>query len=101
MTETHVFCEHPDPEKMGVRILKWKYDLVRKAILAAVPFSEEGVPFSDLAPVLRGSLSTEEAKKLGSINWYVTVVKLDMETKAIIERVPGSSPQRLRKTTMN
>ena len=100
MTETHVYCEHPDPAKKGVRILAWKYDLVRKAILATVPFSSEGTPFSNLAPVLKGSLSGEEAKKLGSINWYVTTVKLDLEAKGIIERVPNASPQYLRKTSM-
>jgi hypothetical protein len=34
----------------------------------------------------------------GSIAWYVTTVKLDLEARHIIERVPNSSPQQLRLT---
>jgi hypothetical protein len=32
----------------------------------------------------------------GSISWYVTTVKLDLEARGLIARVPGSHPQRLR-----
>ena len=32
----------------------------------------------------------------GSINWYVTTVKLDLEARGVVERIPGKSPQRLR-----
>ena len=32
----------------------------------------------------------------GSISWYVTTVKLDLEARGLIERVPRSRPQRLR-----
>ena len=32
----------------------------------------------------------------GSISWYVTAVKLDLEANRVIERVPGKKPQALR-----
>lgn len=32
----------------------------------------------------------------GSIPWYVTTVKLDLEARGEIERIRQSSPQRLR-----
>jgi hypothetical protein len=32
----------------------------------------------------------------GSVSWYVTTVKLDLEARNVIQRVPGTSPQRLR-----
>jgi hypothetical protein len=32
----------------------------------------------------------------GSVSWYVTTVKLDLETRGVVERVPGQKPQRLR-----
>ena len=32
----------------------------------------------------------------GSIPWCVTTVKLDLEARRVIERVPSASPQRLR-----
>lgn len=31
----------------------------------------------------------------GSVGWYVTTIKLDLEARRLIERVPGKSPQRL------
>ena len=35
----------------------------------------------------------------GSIPWYVTTVKLDLEARQAIERVPAKKPQHLRLTT--
>ena len=32
----------------------------------------------------------------GSIGWYVTTVKLDLEARGVIERVPNVTPQQLR-----
>ena len=32
----------------------------------------------------------------GSISWYATTVKLDLEERKVVERVPGKKPQRLR-----
>ena len=43
-------------------------------------------------------LDPGEKEKPGSVSWYTTTVKLDMEVKREIERVPGSKPQRLRST---
>ena len=32
----------------------------------------------------------------GSTGWYTTTVKLDLEARGVIERIPNSSPQQLR-----
>jgi hypothetical protein len=29
----------------------------------------------------------------GSVNWYVTTVKLDLEARGTVQRVPNSRPQ--------
>jgi len=42
-------------------------------------------------------LAADERANLGSTGWYTTTVKLDLEAKGEIERVPGSTPQRLRR----
>ncbi len=45
---------------------------------------------------VRASLSPEDFENLDSINWYMTTVKLDMETHPIMEQIPGAKPQTLR-----
>lgn len=93
-----VVVETPTPGKQPTRIDKWKYDLVHNAILAVVPADENGVEFSQLAQLVEAHLSPADLEKLGSVSWYTTTVKLDMEVKGEIERIPGSKPQRLRRT---
>jgi hypothetical protein len=39
-------------------------------------------------------LAADERDGLGSVSWYTTVVKLDLEVKGELRRLPGS-PQRL------
>jgi hypothetical protein len=90
-----VMCRTPTPGKKGVRIDKWKYDLIRKAILKAVSKGKAGIPFRDLSKRVRENLTPAEIKELGSISWYTTTVKLDLEVRGEIERVEGAKPQRL------
>ena len=47
-TDDKVTCRTPTPGKKPTRIDRWKYDLLRKAILKVVPKKGEGVDFWDL-----------------------------------------------------
>ena len=87
---------HPEG-KPAPRIDRAKYDLVRGILLQIIPQNAEGVPFTTLADRVAASLTREQVSKLGSVGWYTTGVKLDMEARGEIERVPGSKPQRLRR----
>lgn len=85
---------HPDPTKQGVVIDRAKYDAVRAAILATL--REQGeVRFAALGPQVGARLGEHFE---GSVSWYVTTVKLDLEARGEIERLPGRGPQRLRLT---
>ena len=94
--ESKVLCKTPTPGKQPTRIPKWKYDVVRAAILAAIPDRETGMAFQRLPELVRQRLRPDDLERLGSVSWHTTTVKLDMEVKGEIERVPGSRPQRLR-----
>jgi hypothetical protein len=96
--EPKVLCETPTPGKRPTRISKWKYDLVRSAILRAVPDDERGIEFRQLAGLVRDLISPDELDRLGSVSWYTTTVKLDLEVRGEIEMVPGSRPQALRRS---
>ena len=89
--DDRIMTLHPQG-KQGVRIDRAKYDVIRDAILAVL---REGgdVRFGGLADTVRDRLASAFD---GSVSWYVTTVKLDLEARGEIERVPGSRPQRLR-----
>ncbi|MBL8063319.1 MAG: hypothetical protein JNK32_09890 [Anaerolineales bacterium] len=82
---------HPDEDKMGVRIDKTKYDVMRKTILGIVHRCGR-ITFSELAAQVREQLN---GKFDGSVMWYYTTVKLDLEMRGEIRRVPGSRRQLL------
>lgn len=82
---------HPDG-KQGVNIERAKYDAVKGALLASL--AEQGeIPFSQLDAAVAERLA---APFEGSIGWYTVSVKLDLEARGEIERVPGRSPQVVR-----
>jgi len=94
--ERKVECRTPTPGSHGTRIPKWKYDAVREAIRAVVPRSKEGIEFRALATLVAKVMPVADRRKLGSVAWHTTTVKLHMEVIGELARVPDSRPQRLR-----
>lgn len=90
-----VLCENPVREKKPIRIDRWKYDAVHKAILSSLSRKGEGTLFSDLASHVKSRLASDVRDRIGSVEWYTTTVKLDMEAKGEVRRVKGTRPQRL------
>lgn len=84
---------HPEG-KAGVNISKSKYDQVRQAIIDSLKDEDELV-FSELGDAVRRKL---ESNFEGSISWYYTTVKLDLEARGEIERIGSASPQLIRLT---
>jgi hypothetical protein len=82
---------HPEG-KQGVRISREKYDAVRNAILDSLREHGE-LTFSDLVLAVNRRL---RGRFDGSVSWYVTTVKLDLEARGQLIRVPKSRPQRLK-----
>ena len=94
--DARVVCHTPTPGKKPTRIHRWKYDLLRGIILDILAGNAEGVQFRSLPSLIEERLSPEQQANLGSVSWYTTTVKLDMEVKGDIERVPRVTPQLLR-----
>jgi len=79
---------HPENE-YGVNISKAKYEIIRNAILCVLETKKE-ITFMNLSRAVEKEVNgTFE----GSVNWYVTTVKLDLEARGIVKRVPSSRPQ--------
>ena len=79
---------HPD-KKQGVNISREKYEIIRKAILSTLRARKE-ITFMNLSRAVEKEVNGNFE---GSVTWYVTTVKLDMEARGEIKRVPKSRPQ--------
>lgn len=91
MEDDRILTMHPSG-KQGVNILRDKYEFVKKYILTTIEDAQE-ITFSDL-----GDKAVDDLSKSfdGKVLWYITTVKLDLEARNLIERIPGKSPQLLR-----
>jgi len=89
--EEKILTLHPQGKK-GVNISKRKYDQMAEFILTTLK-EKTLLTFSDLGDIAVDELT---GKFEGSIMWYYTSVKLDLEARGIIERIPKTSPHQLR-----
>lgn len=82
---------HPQG-KQGVNIHKSKYDQVAGTILELVKEYGE-ISYSDLNDK---AIDRLEGHFDGKIPWYVVTVKLDLEARGVLVRIPKTSPHRLK-----
>lgn len=85
---------HPQGKK-GVNILQRRYDLIKDFIIKTLTEKKQ-MTYQAL-----DKLAVQELKDTfdGKVGWYVVSVKLDLEARGIIERVPKTSPHEIRLTT--
>ena len=79
---------HPE-KKQGVSISREKYEIIRTAILSTLRAQKE-ITFMNLSRAVEKQVNGNFE---GSVTWYVTTVKLDMEARGEIKRVLNSRPQ--------
>jgi len=91
MKEEKILTLHPQGKK-GVNISLAKYTTVKEAVLHFIK-KEKEIAFGDLADKLVDKLQPTFD---GKVIWYMVSVKLDLEARGIIERIPKTSPHRLR-----
>lgn len=94
MKTDRILTQHPQGKK-GVNILKTKYDFIKDFILKTI--EENGqISYSNLSDKAVEDLSDNFD---GKVAWYIVSVKLDLEARGIIERIPKTSPHELRMKT--
>jgi hypothetical protein len=91
--EEKIMTQHPEG-KQGVNISKSKYDMIHLAITDAIR-SQGVITFQGLVSLVEYSLRNRFE---GSVPWYVTTVKLDMEARGEIERMDDDGEQKIRLT---
>ena len=87
---------HPDPAKQGQRVTKATFDIYREALLQIIPTEPEGIELQTLFGAVVPYLPPEIAEST-SPGWWTMTVKLDLEARGVIERVPGKGKQRVRR----
>ena len=92
MDEAKILTLHPDESKHGVNISRAKYEMVHQAITSAIR-SQGTITFKGLVSLVEYNL---RYRFEGSIPWYVTTVKLDMEARGEIECIKDGNEQKLR-----
>lgn len=91
MNENRIMTLHPDG-KSGANILERRYHFIKKFIVDTLKKRGE-ITFKELSTSAQDKL---KGKFDGEIKWYIVTVKLDLEARKIIKRVPNSTPQKLR-----
>jgi Family of unknown function (DUF6958) len=89
--EDQILTQHPQGRR-GVSMSKAKYDMVRETILGLIRDYGE---ISSTELLMRCEQLRADSIK-DSLSWHVTRVKLDLESRGEIERVPEASPQKIR-----
>lgn len=89
--ENRIMTLHPDGKK-GLNILAHKCTLIREFILETLQENKE-ISYQKLNDL---AVTTFQDNFDGSIPWYLVSVKLDFETRKIIERIPRTSPNLVR-----
>jgi hypothetical protein len=91
MKDERILTLHPEGKK-GVNISIKKYEMIKAFILDTIKRETE-ISYKDLNELAIKELS---GKFDGSVSWYIVSVKLDLEARNMIERVPKTSPHKLR-----
>ncbi len=78
--------------KEGVYICAEKYKMIRDSILGTLSHQEKPVLFQELIHSVRNDLGDSFK---GSISWYVTTIKLDLEARDLIHCARGRGPQKI------
>ncbi|MBL7828463.1 MAG: hypothetical protein JNJ57_17655 [Saprospiraceae bacterium] len=91
MEQEKIRTLHPQG-KQGVNISRYKYDQIKSFILDTIQSNNE-ITFEKLTDLAIAELTD---KFEGKVIWYLTTIKLDLEARKLIERVPKTSPQKLK-----
>ncbi len=82
---------HPAGKK-GINISLTKYNLIKDAMLQIIHKVGE-TTYQDLSDQLERDLQPTFD---GRVIWYVVTVKLDLEARGVIKRIPRTSPHQIR-----
>lgn len=96
-TDDRIACRTPAEGRDGTsNIPVWKYDAVSAAIEAVLKDAgPDGMLNKDLRDAVGARMRPDDLAKLGKLGWHVVTVKLEMEVRGEVVRLPGKGPMRI------
>ncbi|MEJ6390285.1 DUF6958 family protein [Gymnodinialimonas ulvae] len=95
-TEDRVACRTPAGNGGTSNIPVWKYDLLCAAIRDVLAEAgADGMANKDLRDAVGAKVSAQDLDRLGKLGWHVVTVKLEMEVRGEIARLPVKGPMRI------
>lgn len=90
--EEKIQLQHPGG-KNAVSMDRVRYDLLKNALLNHLKKKGEST-HTELWQAVTKDFKTNKINFNGSVQWHTQWVKLDLEANKIIERIPGTSPEK-------
>ena len=88
--ETKIQLKHPAGKK-AVRMDKGKYDTLKKVLLNHLKAKGES-SHSEIVRTITKDFKNTKTKFVGSVEWHLEWVKLDLEARKEIKRVGEKAP---------
>ena len=82
----------------GAGLERRKLKPIEAAVLKTLPQASGGITFDDLVEKVARRLNPIQFPLRKTVSRYTKLVQLDLERRGLIERVPGVSPLRLRRS---
>lgn len=76
--------------KSGANVTPEKYFAIREAMLDVLPTEGEGLTLDEMVKLIEPMVPKELFPK--GVTWYTVTVKLDLEAKGLVIRLPNTSP---------
>ena len=86
-----VQLKHPQGKK-PISMDKGKYNLLKPAVLKYLRTKREAT-FGEISSAIEKDFKSKRQEFQGSLPWHLEWVKLDLEARKVIRRVPNTSPQ--------
>ena len=76
--------------KSGTNVTPEKYFAIREAMLEVLPTEGEGLTLNEMVKLIEALVPKDLFPK--GVTWYTVTVKLDLEAKGLVKRLPNTSP---------
>lgn len=94
--EEMIACRTPEGKSAGTNMAAWKFHLLRDALRQVLgPAGPEGMLNKDVRPAVEPLIAPGDLERLGKLGWHLIGVRLEMEVRGEIVRVPGKGPLRI------